>query len=217
MGKEEKLVPSYIRTAPCSSFLNCLHTLCNMLSSVITEPSWRFIDHVNNCLQDIISLCQKDMDCKPPEQYRHAGYLKNRSRKAWAQLNILKLLKALLDLLESKADIEKLPENSDSLITLASSISTIVSAYKQNVDDDKLCEKIDGSFEAIFDKLRISSFCYMLLKIDSIYLGNFVRATYEVCSVCLEQNLTHRTDFIILSSCDHRFCVPCAQSWFKDK
>lgn len=77
-------------------------------------------------------------------------------------------------------------------------------------------ESFIGFLSAIKESLSNKLYFVTLLQ----YQCDFQSLIYieeHICSICYEEQLTQECDFAILSSCQHRFCVPCVIKWFKEK
>lgn len=192
-----------MRSGYCSSLLECLKRVCELLLLLIDMPSWTHIDYIILNLQYILADCGFD--------------IVNRRNQAKTMLNILEIIKTILENLLSKGLIEELHGNHDQLSTLNRHIKMLIHVFDHNANDPIQRKIIEERFKDIFNRIESHNKCYLMLKSGTVKLTSLVKPPNEVCSVCLEKNLTHRSDFTILSDCSHRFCLSCAQSWFEKK
>lgn len=75
---------------------------------------------------------------------------------------------------------------------------------------------IKDGFDKIFRSIKNRTYYVKKLR-KGRDIKDMVVTFREECPVCADMVMTDETDFVILSECHHRFCVPCAVSSFKKK
>lgn len=126
----------------------------------------------------------------------------------------LTMIKIIIDLLD-------VPENA---VNLAENHLEILNLFKNNIQEILRENVINADLRTIITQgfaksyARIESKLYFVDKVKVKRhedFQNFIHIEEDNCSVCLDVKLTKHSDYSILSSCKHRYCVPCTEVWLK--
>lgn len=192
--------------------IECIRLVCQESHATLTSPTWTNIDQINDHLKNLVSTFETDSATEP---CRCENCKELKEVKVCVQLNLLHLLKCILDILEWKGNIQELLNSLESLQTFKSRIATIIAAF--HGDEPEREERMKAGFEVAYKAIDTHIKVYQQLKSGTVKFDEFVKVPNEFCGVCQAKKLTRRTDFAILSGCRHRFCVPCAAIWFEMK